>query len=328
VRRLAILLVLAACRKTPDASPQPPVDATPKPVIPVSSLAEIVAAIVPVERGAAAITLDRGDAIAVCRDAGYPEVLPASAASRITDHPPGSSAIIVHAAGNSVVEIASVGCEPPGDIDEAKVRLELREPAPTGPMAAQKSALVGITFVVPPHLAVFDAKVADTATLVVPAQVDMRAPIAAPWRAAAKAHLEARAEKTFAQWCGNDEEREATRAALAAMPAAIDGAIANVVQADGGALGFVVIEDPQVAFSCSGVPTGVALLVDGKGEILHEIESNNGITLGWVVDLDGDGTDEAVIDVKQLEDGGHQIVLLHRVDGAWDDTTLWSSPSP
>lgn len=330
--RASIFLLLVACRPTPVVSP--PQSGAPAPAVSssakaTSTLAEIVAALVPVDPGTAAITVESGAAIAVCRDAGYPEQLSADVAARIADHPPGSTATIVHALGNTAVEIVDVGCEAPGDIENAKAHLELRQPAPTGPVDPRQPELAGMMYYGPVHLAVLGATVASTALLVAPSRVDMRAPVAQTWRAALQARLESRIQKLTAECGDHDPERRPTaQAAIAAVPGAIDTAVASVLQVDGGALAFVVVNDPKVTFECSGLPLDVATLIDPAGDVLYERETNNGIELQWRTDLDGDGNDEALLDVQWLEDGGHEIALLHRVDAVWDDTVLWSAPSP
>lgn len=332
MRRVAILFVLVACRPTPVVAPvvaTTPAAAAPTPEIPSSTLAEIIAGLVPIDPGSAAIVVESGDAIGVCDGAGFPERLPANDAARIADHPPGSTATIVHTEGNTTVEIVGVGCEAPGDIENAKAHLELREPAPRGAIDPGRPELVGMAFGRPTHLAVLGAAVASTAKLVAPAEVDMRTPVAARWRDALQNHLATRIEKTLAQ-CGDPdpEQRPSARDAALAIPGAIEAARAHVLQVDGGAVAFIVVNDPKVTFECNGLPWDVATLIDAKGEVLYETSSNNGVELQWRTDLDGDGVDEALLDVKSMEDGGHEIVLLHRTDDRWDDAKLWSAPSP
>jgi hypothetical protein len=65
-----------------------------------------------------------------------------------------------------------------------------------------------------------------------------------------------------------------------------------------------------------------------NGKVEATWATNNGVVLDWVVDLDGDGRDEAVLHRRWLEDGMEEIHLLVEEGRAWDARTLYVSDSP
>jgi hypothetical protein len=94
---------------------------------------------------------------------------------------------------------------------------------------------------------------------------------------------------------------------------------------------FAVIEDPAITFGCieGQEPSIVGALVDlDAGVELLSFESNNTLEPQWVVDLDGDGAQEILVDVTWLEDGGHAIKLVRRTSAGWGEVSLWASESP
>lgn len=335
MRRIFAIVLCAACRPTPTpmVTPEVPDNATTATVTPrkASPFGEILAALVPVTPGTTWIPSYTGDALRVCESLRYPESLPGDAAATVTDHPPGSKVTIVHVGGNTEVEIVAIGCEPPGDIEPAIANLELRSAAPEGPPDPRLPESMRGRLPGRPHLAVVGADVASTATLVDPVPVDMRGAAAKPWREIIGTWVgdRAHAELDACTGSGDPAERPSHAEIDAALPAAVQAADVHLLRDGEDVVAFAVVHDDDVSFDCYGQGIALAMLFDARGDLLYDETSNNGIELMWQMDLDGNGIDEALLDVHQLEDGGHQIVLLHELGiDAWDDVVIWSSASP
>jgi hypothetical protein len=94
---------------------------------------------------------------------------------------------------------------------------------------------------------------------------------------------------------------------------------------------FVTYSDPALTFECYGAddPALVGVLFDvDAGKILEQHETNNELTPQWVVDLDGDGNEELLLDLMWLEDSGHSILLLYRGADGWTESTIYAFDGP
>lgn len=324
-----VAATLAGCRPDPMPTTTPPSAMAPSGPPAPSPLGEIVAALVPMAPGGDAIVVeDVGAAIDACKAAGWPELLPSTLAAALPSTATGSHATVVHPLGTTTVTIESIGCQPPDDIAGPQAWLYLVTPPPIDPRAPEvRPELRGL--VGRRHLAVLGATVASTAQLREPPRLDGRAPAAEAVRSQLVAHAEHIAADRRGRCTDAAPELVPTAAAsTAAIPAAVDDAVVHPVRHGEATLIFAILSDDAVTFDCHGGADQVAVLLDHDGEVLFEHSSNNGIELQWVMDLDGDGVEEGLLDTQYLEDGGHEIALLHGDDGVWDAAVLWSVDAP
>jgi hypothetical protein len=331
----------AACTR-PVPPPGEPPGAAPRPEVVVaarpreeapSPLAAIIGGLVLTSAGGVAIGIeDVGPAVDACEAAGWPAELPVAIAAAVAKTPVGSHAIVVHPAGSTTVTVAGIECQAPGDIEGPIAYLRLVTPPPTGPPDPRASTTTpGLG--AREHLAVIGATVAATTRLVDPLPLALGQPQHAARRAMVGTHVtaiaEARGEACQAQWEADEAAaRPSAVASTAAVTAAIEGAAVHELHHGEETLLFAVIGHEQITFDCNGGVDTLALLLDARGELLLELETNNGIELDWLVDLDGDGIDEAVVDMTSMEDGMHSKVVLHREGEGWTSTTLWSADTP
>jgi hypothetical protein len=337
--RLALwIAIVAACRPSPSAAPRTEPHAesgapAPKPadVVPTSSLAEIIAGLVPMSPGGEVIALaDGGPAITACEQAAWPATLPEPIAAGLQRTPIGSHAVVVHPAGSTEVTVKAIECEAPGDIEGPIAYLRLLQPAPLGAAESREPAAARSGVPGRPHLAVVGAHLARDAALIDPVPVALRDPSAQPLRE----QLLLRAAEVVAvrrercEELGESRGVPSAKQLAAALPRAIDAAIVHRILAPAGALAFAVLQHPSLTFDCAGGSTSVGLLLDPDGHAVFELESSAAVELQWLTDLDGDGNQEAVVDVTWMEDGMHDIVLVHRSGQAWRQSVLWSAATP
>lgn len=331
----------AACarsRPTPIEPPKPRTAADTTVVAPPSSgaaspLAAILAGLVLTSPGGVAIAIeDVGPAVDACEAAGWPPELPEEIARAIDETPVGSHAMVVHPEGNTTVTIAGIECQARSEGEEPIAYLRLDAPPPEGPPDPREhptSPGLGQR----EHLGVLGATVAATTRLVDPVPLAIDRPQEAARREQLGARLSelarSRGEDCQAQWeADEDAHRPVAIGSAAAVKAAIEHAEVYELRSGEATLLFAMILDEQITFGCSGLVETVALLLDPNGEILLELSTNNRIELDWLTDLDGDGIDEAMLDLTWLEDGMHEIRLLHRAGDAWDSKLLWASEVP
>jgi hypothetical protein len=298
-----------------------------------SPLATIIAALVLTSPGAVAIAIeDAGPAIDACEAAHWPAELPEAIAATIEATPAGSHATVVHPAGNTTATIAGIECQAPSEGEAPIAYLRLDAPPPEGPpdpRAHPKIPSLGAR----EHLGVLGAKVAPTARLIDPVPLALTHPRESARRehlaARLKAIAQARAEGCQARWDADEDAHRPTEIGSAAsVKVAIEEASAYELRSGEATLMLAVIANGDLTFDCTGLVETVALLLDANGDVVFELATNNSIELDWITDLDGDGIDEAMVDLTWLEDGMHEITLLHPEGDTWTSTTLWASEVP
>lgn len=299
--------------------------ARPRASFEVSPLAVIVASLVPIVAGGTAIDIeDAGASIDACAAAGWPAQLPDATARALPRHGIGTHATVVHPGGLATVTVVGIECQAPGDIEGPIASLDLQAGAPAGPPDRMVPAGVPGR----PHLAVLGATVASTAKLVEPIAIDLSRnhDVSA---ALARYVGEAAAKRRATCEAQGLTDGVPTAAAVAkAIPEAVAHAVVVPMRAGTSTLHFAVVQHPSVVFACQGGEELLAVLLDPAGVPLFEESSNNGIELQWITDLDGDGTDEALVDITWMEDGMHDIGVLHRAGDTWTRAVLWSADTP
>jgi len=324
------VVALPSCRVAPSVRPAP-TTVTPAidPAIPPSPIGVIAVAIVPIAPGGAAIDIeDAGAAVAACEAAGWPATLPVERARAVAEHGIGSHATVVHPGGITTVTVAAIDCEAPGDIEGPVASLVLDAPAPEGPPDSRDPTAPRDGPPGRPHLAIVGASVAATARLVDPVPLDLAA---APAVRDALARYAADVAEERRHACEDRETTEGvpSEAAIArAIPEAVATAVVHPIRAGAQTLHFAVVQHPTIGFGCQGQEEQLGVLLDPKGEVLLELVSNNGIDLQWITDLDGDGTEEALVDMQWMEDGMHDIGLVHGEAATWERTIVWSADTP
>jgi len=320
MRSLGCVLLLAACRpSTTTATAEPEAeDYVELERETISPHADIVAAIVPFTAGGDAIPIeDVGPAVDACRGAGWPETLPTAIASGLRTTPIGAHVQVVNRDGASDVAIDGIGCEAPGDIAGPIAWLLLATPAPEGTKDPRASVAIGG----PPHLAIIGAKVSGLAKLQLPASPEGGA--AERLRnglVVAAAEVHADIVKRCVDTPVSSPSAEVQRAALAKVQLA-------ALRDRGHTIAYAVLDDPALVPDCQG-PLQVGVLFDEAGRVLAQHDSSSTIELQWVFDLDGDGTDETLVDQRWMEDGMHSILVVHTSGDAWATRTVWSADTP
>lgn len=329
-RVLPCLVALMSCRPVaPSTGPEdaPTHDPTAVPAVP--PIGVIVASIVPIAPGGVAIDIeDIGAPIDACKAAGWPATLPEAQARALPEHAIGSHAIVVHPGGNTEVTIAGIECQAPGDIDGPIASLDLLAAAPEGPPDPRIPAAMRGRFPGRPHLAVLGATVARDARLVEPVAIDLTTAPAVRDAVTRRAAAIAEARRAACVAEGVVEGVPDAAAIAQAIPEVV--ASANVTPIRDGArmLHFAVLQHPAVVFGCQGQQEQIGVLLDPAGDVLLELVSNNGIEVQWITDLDGDGVQEALVDMQWMEDGMHDVGVVHGDDAAWVRTIVWSADTP
>lgn len=283
----------------------------------------------PIAAGGAAIDIeDAGASIDACEAAGWPAQLPIAQAQALPEHGIGSHAIVVHPGGLTTVTVAGIECQAPGDIEGPIASLDLQAAAPEGPPDPRVPADLRDRMPGRPHLAVLGATLASTAKLVEPVAIDLTGDHAV--RDAITRYVTTAVAKRRATCVAQGlSEAMPTEAAVAkAIPEAVASAVVNPMRAGTRMLHFAVVSHPSVVFGCQGEEELLAVLLGPADEVLYEDFSNNGIELQWIMDLDGDDTDEALVDVTWMEDGMHDIGVLHRAGDTWTRAVLWAADTP
>lgn len=336
-RWLAFVLASAAtaCRPTTSVIVPPPVTskATPSVATPVAStvddLGSIVAALVPMYPGGAWIAVeDIGPAIDACEAAGWPATLPTDRAKAVAEQGIGARLQVVHTGGVTIVTVEGIDCTPGGDIEGPVASLGLHEAAPAGPPDPRVPEGLRDRIEGRPHLAVVGAKVSAGARLVEPTVIDVATAPRLRDALVRYATDFADARRKFCLEHGPSEQMPSEAMTAKAIPDAVRTATAHRIRSGDASLTFAVLDDPDVVFGCEGQDELVGVLLDDAGEVMHEIDSNNVIDVQWVMDLDGDGTQEALVDVHWMEDGRHHIDLLRHQENGWDHVALWRADTP
>lgn len=262
----------------------------------------------------------------ICEREGYPESLPESAAAELEDARPGQPVVIVHDEGQTHAAVAAVGCLAPEEYSDSATILKLTEPAGS----VSDKVPPGLRPYIPPYFAFVGVQPSPEAILGEPTPLKRSSDEDAATRAAITAAAE-RVAATHADRCLRDEEFDA--AALPSRESIVEAAHrADVWQlpASSPTL-WVVFYDPALTFGCvaGNEPDLVGQLIDvASNTPVFAVEANNSVELQWTTDLDGDGTHEALLDVQWMEDGGHEVRLLHHDGTGWDDMLLYASDSP
>ncbi|MEM6997052.1 MAG: hypothetical protein AAF721_41495 [Myxococcota bacterium] len=259
-----------------------------------------------------------------CEGEGFPETLSAAGAQALGDAAPGGTVTIVHPAGQTVATITEAGCLAYEEYAQQEALLLTLDvpagPQPSGSEVARAFAppYLGFVFTVP-HI---DAR------LTVPPVFSRDAEFAPRVARIVAAFAEREAARR------REDCREAIADGDIAPPTDIAAAVARTQVwqlAAAEPTVWVLLDDPAVTFTCYAPDEteGIGMLVDVEaGAVVLTVESNNGIELPWVVDLDGDGTQEALLDVQWLEDGGHEIALLRKGPDGWGRESLWVADTP
>lgn len=255
---------------------------------------------------------DHGPAIEACADADWPAELPPSIAVGIAHAP----VTIVNREGATTVTFAGVGCEAPDeDLYGAVAHLRFAEALAGGPGEAA-DRISGRSY-----LAVIGATPSPTARLRDPELLAGAA--AEPFRTGLRARAPAIAAM-YRDRC----TRPVTAASPEVMAAAVDATPLFGVRAGENMVAFAQLSHPAITTDCGDGAEAFAVLIDIHGAVLLEIEASARIGLQWVVDLDGDGVDEALVDVHFSEDGGREIGLMQRDDGTWTNLRVWAAETP
>lgn len=326
-----VALGVVSCRPAPESSPasvepvtnqaetvveSPPESASPP-------LSELISEIVLVPPASMVVELEFFDE--VCEREGFPETLSDEAAAELGDAKPGSPVTIVHRDGQTMAQVHSAGCQEAEEyVAESATLLVLDQPA--GP-EAPGSRVEQMTAA--PNLGFVGTSPAPQARLDPPQAVARDSALGERVRgqvAALAAEMVAtRTRECQAQIDEGDMQApsvEATQAAVQRVEAWQLAASPRVVWMEFG--------DPAISFTCyEDYVDTLGVLVDVEsGTELVRVESNNGVELQWVTDLDGDGAMEGLVDVQWLEDGGHKIILLARGESGWAETTLYAFDGP
>lgn len=325
-------LAAASCRVPPAVEPLPTAGApttTPEAVTDeavADDLGVIAVALVPITAGGDAIAIeDVGPAIDACKAAGWPATLPLERAKAVPEQGIGARMQVVHPGGVAVVTVESIDCTPAGDIEGAIASLMVRDAAPAG--EPEPGSGIG-EFGGRPHLAVVGATVAATARLAGPPVIDIAATPTVRASLVRYATALASERRKTCTTEGSTDQLPSEDTTRKAIDPAVLAARAHTIRAAGASLTFAVLQDAAVVFGCHGQEELAGVLLDAAGNVLYEIDSNNSIELQWVMDLDGDGTQEALVDVHWMEDGMHEVDLLSHRSNGWDHTVLWSADTP
>ncbi len=306
-------------RVEPEPSPKPAAAEAARP-----SLAGLIAQIVLVRPSSTIVELEYVDEI--CEREGFPETLSDAAAAELEDAKPGSPVTIVHEQGQTVALVASAGCQEEEEyVAESATLLTLDRPAgPKGSASPVELALGA------PNVAfVGTAPSAD-------ARLDSPRPLV--WKSALGERVRGLVQERVGtivarrtKQCGEEiAEGDIRPPTAAATEAAVQSVEAWQLDAPTPVV-WVLLEHPAITFTCYAEDDAdaVGLLIDvNAGTDMVMVESNNGVELQWVTDLDGDGTQEGLVDVHWLEDGGHEIILLSDDGSGWGETSLYAFDGP
>jgi hypothetical protein len=316
--RIGVLVALVGCRPAEPPSPPKPSNEDSRPTAPAEPTRLRVDDIVIVRPGTKYAMIP--DPNEVCDRHGYPETLPAARAAELGRAAPGSPVTIVHPEGRTVARIVEAGCDEPTEDDEGGAWVAFDKPA--GPVPAGLRELEKLAL--PPYLALVGAVAHDDARLVELAPFDVQQP-------GGERARRVLAEFALATAIAPQEDCEPRgRPGRAEIDDAVRQASVGRVQAAGQQVVFVVLEHPAITSTCEeDEPEIVAALLDlDTGAALLTLQSNNGIAPIWILDVDGDATQELLVEVAYKEDDARALALLYRGGEGWEETDLWLSPAP
>jgi hypothetical protein len=253
-------------------------------------------------------------AMASCKQLGFPTTLPADVAGRAEALAPGAGLTFVDRDGATPIVVRELGCTSPGEFDPPTVivHFDASRSLHTRPRSARAMQRA------PTELVVAGAVHPD-ARLRAPEAIDLAAPAAADVRAA----VEESVELGLSCMSGDSPERD-EEAALAWAKSVVATSSASWVSSRPHRLVFVIFDD-----ACPEDPQSIGLLVDPESVTTEaETRASEGIDIDAIVDLDGDGIDEVLLHLTQMEDGGEDLELLVASDGKWDSVRLWSAETP
>lgn len=262
----------------------------------------------------------------VCEREGFPGSLSDAAAAELGKVKPGSPVTIVHGEGKTTATVQSAGCQEAEEYGvESATLLTLDQPA--GPEAPGSRAQ---QIYAAPYLGFVGASPAADARLDSPEPLVWESEVGARVRrqvATLASEMVAKRTKQCRTEIDDGDMRvpstDATKAAILRVQAWQLAASPPVV--------WLEFSDPAITFTCyeEDDAENVGILLDVEsGAQLVAVDSNNGVELQWVTDLDGDGAKEGLLDVRWLEDGGHKIILLARGESGWAETTLYAFDGP
>lgn len=286
-------------------------------------LAEILAGLYLVSRASQELDAEDGDE---CEREGYPASLSEQAAAELGDAAPGKPVVIVHDEGQTRAAVVGVGCREAEEYEAGATILELSHPAGRIP----DDVPPGLIMYIPPYLAFVGVQPSPQAILSSPLPLERGPDEDAAFRAAIQSAAK-RISGTRAAICLKEAEFSESAVPQPDRTAeAADRAKTWQIQAPSPTL-WVLFNDPAVTFGCDPEyePELVGVLIDvATNTSVLAVQSNSTVELQWATDLDGDGTQEALLDVTWLEDGGHMVSLIHRGEKGWELTTLYAADGP
>ncbi len=326
-----VALGIMSCRPAPETSPAS-VEPTPKRAEPVTesvpassspALSDLIPEIVLVPPASIVVELEFFDE--VCEREGFPETLSNEAAAELGDAKPGSPVTIVHTEGQTTVQVESAGCQEAEEyVAESATLLILDQPAgPEAPGSRVERMMAA------PYLGFVGTSPVPEARLDAPPGVAWDSAFGERVRGQVAA-LVSEMVATRTKQCRTQIDEGNIRApSVEAIQAAVQRVEAWQLAASPPVV-WMEFGDPAITFSCyeDYVDTVGVLLDVESGAKLLTVESNNGVELRWVTDLDGDGAKEGLVDVQWLEDGGHKIILLARGESGWAETRLYEFDGP
>jgi hypothetical protein len=257
-----------------------------------------------------------GPAHDACASLGFPARLPAGPASAAGPLAPGSTLTVVHREGATPVVIRELECVAGEEFDAASVQIHFESvrPIAESPSAGQqgRSAPMELVVAAPVHP---DARLRE------PEAIALASSESAQLRRALETAIVDEATE-----CNDDDEpaKLAEAAARTWAKERVAKAHAWWIAADERRLMFAVFEQ-----DCPSRPEIFGRLVDPEsGTSLLAESASADISIDAVVDLDGDGTDELLVDIAWMEDGGEDLVLLYLKGGKWTRQDLWSAITP
>jgi hypothetical protein len=315
------------------APPQRAATAAPEgsePPISSGSLSELIGGLALVSPGSTSVEIEGMDT--VCEAAGFPETLSAEAAADLEAAAPGASITTVHVDGQTTRKVVAAGCSEPGDFEPASTNLEVVGPVgPSPPGATDIQRMLSA-----PFMAFVGAAPDPGARLRLPPAVDPGSELGRDVLALSRTFALDFAQARYAQCIDEDGATAVAESGVQAptegrIEAAVLRAEMLVVTSAKERVVFVTYSDPALTFECYGAddPALVGVLFDvDAGKILEQHETNNELTPQWVVDLDGDGNEELLLDLMWLEDSGHSILLLYRGADGWTESTIYAFDGP
>jgi hypothetical protein len=268
------------------------------------------------------------DAHASCETMGFPERLPASASERAGPIAPGAVVTIVHPEGATPVVVRELGCRAYEDHEYLAdlVLLDFTSPTPL-PVPWPEPPLDNR----PPRFLAVLGNVHPDARLRQPIAIDFASP---EGRIVKNAVERAIPMADALGRCVDTGEPSTT--VEATVNRRVASAHAWWVDARPHRLVFVQLEcpsddddDDQFAMLLDPAAEDPSIpVIDTLRDTQRVMSSNAGIGLDWLVDLDGDGTDELIVDVRWLEDGGESLRLLYWSEDVWTEVNLWTAMTP